>query len=181
MVRIEEANLSNAMKFVFDRWIAPRDTEQILSYMPKTQRDKTYLQDNPTTGMIYLSKHPQVKEAWVLVKFERSEPEYGTTVVPQQRLTIRTPQEFKNFFGVEPTNGWEKDTIVQVSWNKQQQINKRTSTNFDESAPNFYMYSNNTKVNLDKLINRLYKINEIVETTGSIGNLYKIPYSATNV
>lgn len=181
MVRVEEANLSQAMEFTFKRLIEPKDPDGILDYRPVNQKDKTWLTDNPSTGIIYLKKHPNAKEAWVLVKFERSEPEYGTTVVPQQRKTLRTPQEFETFFGVAPSQGWNKDTVVQVSWDKQEQVNKRTSTNFDETAPNFYMYTNHLQINLDKVIKRLYRINEIIETTGTVGSLFKIPYSATNV
>ena len=179
MIKISEANLSNAMKFVFDTWIKPKDKDDILDYRPVNQSDNSWLRDNPTTGVIYLKKHPNAKEAWLLVKFESREEEYGTSTVPQQRKTIRSKEEFQDFFGVSPQY-WEDDMLVQVSWDKQKIRNKNAKRDFDETTPNFYRYGNHLAVSLDKAIQGMYRINEIIETVGSVGNLFKIPYSATN-
>lgn len=180
MIQISEANLSKAMGFTFETFIEPKDPEHILDYRPVNQKDSSWLRDNPTTGIIYLKKHPNAKEAWILVKFERREAEYGTSVVPQQRKTIRTEQEFEDFFGVAPKQNFADDMVIQVSWDKQKVTNKNAKRDFDETTPNFYRYGNHLAVSLDKAIKGMYRINEIIETTGSVGNLFKIPYSATN-
>lgn len=46
MVRVEEANLSQAMEFTFKRLIEPKDPDGILDYRPINQKDKTWLTDN---------------------------------------------------------------------------------------------------------------------------------------
>lgn len=37
-MKVAEANLSQAMKFAFDRFIAPHDKNHILAYSPVTQK-----------------------------------------------------------------------------------------------------------------------------------------------
>lgn len=179
--RISEANLSNAMKFVFEHWIRPRDSEGILDYAPKSQSNKSYLRDNPTTGMIYLKKHPQAKQAWVLVKFEHREKTFVQQNRAQQHITIRTPQEFEDFFGVAPVQNFTDDMYITAYWDKQKVTNANPTRDFDETTPNFYMYVNHLNVNVDKLVKRLYRINDIIETLGTEGGLFNIPYSPTNI
>lgn len=179
MVQISEANLSNAMKFAFNRFIEPLDTEHLLAYRPLNQSED-WIKDNPTTGVVYLKKHPNAKEAWLLVKFEMTEPEYGTSTVPQQRKTIRTKEEFIQFFDCSEPKFWVEDIVIMVSWDKQKVTNKNPKRDFDETTPNFYRYGNHLSVSLDKAVKGMYRINEIIEKTGSVGNLFKIPYSYTN-
>ena len=78
MYKIAEASLPDAMEFVFDNFIKSKelDPRGLLAYRPapKNKKDKdsaSWYRDNPTTGIIYLDKHPNAREAWVLVKFER--------------------------------------------------------------------------------------------------------------
>lgn len=182
MIKISEANLSQAMKFAFDEFIEPHDPDKILAYKPFNQKDKDWLRNNPTTGIIYLKKHPNVKEAWVLVKFESREKSFGTTTIPQQRTTIKSIEDFEEFFGVKPTKNFTNDTVVMVNSDYKATPNKNPKRDFDETTPNFYMYTNHLKVNLDKLVKRLYRIDAIITASGgTTGNLYKIPYSATDI
>lgn len=140
------------------------------------------MRDNPTTGLIYLNKHPNVREAWVLVKFLSREATYGQTSVPQDRTTIRTVQEFENFFGVKPIKGFTSDTVVLVNSNYQKQTNLNPKRDFDETTPDFYMYTNHSKVNIDKLVKRLYRINDIIESLGGDEDgLYNFPLGPTNI
>ena len=183
MFKISEANLSQAMKFTFEEFIENKnlDPDHILAYSPKSQGDKKYLRDNPTTGLIYLKKHPNAREAWVLVKFGSREATYGQTTIPQTRKTIRTEQEFQDYFGVTPVKGFTDDTRIMVTSDYQKVTDKNPKRDFDETTPDFYMYTNHLKVNLDKLIKRLYRINDIIEKTGTIDGLFNIPYSATDI
>lgn len=185
MVKIAESNMSTAMKFAFDRFIAPHDPDGILDYRPKSQKDE-FLKDNPTTGFIFLKKHPEAKVAWVLVKFEQmTDKKFGQHVKYGNNIKIANKNQFKDFFGVGPSPNfnWSDDMVMYVRWNKKLEPNKRPNRDFDEYTPNFYMYTNHSKVNLDKLVTRLLRINEIIETNPNaiIGNQFNIPYSATNI
>ena len=68
--------------------------------------------------------------------------------------------------------------VMYVRWDKKLEVNKRPNRDFDEYTPNFYMYTNHSKVNLDKLVTRWLRINEIIETNPKaiIGNQFNIPY-----
>lgn len=183
MVKISEANLSSAMKYVWENFIEPLDTQHLLAYRPTSQKETAWLRDNPATGIIYLDKHPNAKEAWILVKFEWTKVKtYGMQNIPQKRKTIRNIVEFEDFFGTTPGPNFDfpDDMLIQVSWDKEPVRNKNPYRDFDETAPNFYRYGNHLQVSLDKAIQGMYRINEIIETVGSVGNLFKIPYSATN-
>lgn len=185
MVRVEEANISSAMGYVFDEIIKPLDPEGLLDYSPKTQKS-SWLRDNPTTGVIFLKKHPNAKVAWVLCKFEqKTDLKYGTHSVAQNKQKITSPQEFEDFFGVKlPADfNFADDMQINVSWDRQTLVNKNYNRDFDEYAYNFYMYSNHSKTNLKQLMQRLYRINEIIEKDPKaiIGNMFNIPYSATNI
>lgn len=185
MYRVSEANLSSAMKYVYENYIEPLDKNHILSYYPKSQKNKDWLYDNPTTGLIYLNKHPSCKEAWVIVKFEyNTDKTYGLTTKSNNRQKITTPQELANFFGCSlPTQNFYDDTTVTVTWNKEKIRNEHANRDFDESAPNFYMYTNNLKVNLDKLVQRLYRINTLLDVDPNIikNSMFSIPYTNTNI
>lgn len=190
MVQVQEANLSQAMNYVYDTFIKPLDTKGILAYRPitqgKSQPDKQWLYDNPTTGVLYLKKHPNAKVAWVLVKFEhKTFKEYGMSSRAQNKIKITNLQEFKDFFGVSPGPDFKftDDMAVYVRWDREQTRNTNPKRNFDETTPNFYMYTNHLKINLDKVIQRLYRINDIInkEPNAVIGNQFNIPYSATNI
>lgn len=181
-IRIEEANLAAAMDFAFNYFIKPLDKRDLLDYRPqKTNSNNEWQRDNPTTGVIYLKKHPNAKEAWVLVKFEQREQTSNIRKIPQQHKTIKTITEFKDFFGVEPNQNFiEGDTQVLVKWQKEEKVT-RPRRDFDETTPNFYMYTNHLKTNLSTVIQRLYRINDIIDTTGSTGDLFNIPYKLTDI
>lgn len=185
MVEIAEANMSNAMKFVFEKFIVPHDPDGILDYRPKSQQDE-FLKDNPTTGFIFLKKHPEAKAAWVLVKFEQlTDRRYGQHVKYGNNIKINSVDDFKKFFGTEPGPGfiWSDDMVMYIRWDKSLERNKRANRDFDEYTPNFYMYTNHLKVNLDRLVKRLLRINTIIETDPKaiVGNQFNIPYSATDI
>lgn len=180
MIKISEANLSQAMDFTFKRLIEPKDPDGILDYRPTNQGDTPWLRDNPSTGVIFLKKHPNAKAAWILVKFEPREATYGEQNIAQQKITIRTPQEFEDFFGVAPAKNFADDMVITARWDKQKVKNKNPKRDFDETTPNFYRYGNHLSVSLNKAIKGLYRINDIIEASGSMGNLFNIPYSATN-
>lgn len=189
MVRVEEANLRNAMNFAFEEFIKSKDLDpaNILDYRPKgnSDDDKRWIRDNPTTGIIFLKKHPNAKVAWVLVKFEETTNKvYGQHVTYDTNQKLSTPEQFAEYFGVDlPNKNWDADTVVYVRSGKQKQINKNANRDFDETTPNFYMYTNHLKTNLDRLIKRLYRINEIIEKNPNaiIGGQFNIPYSATDI
>lgn len=186
MVRIEEANLSQAMKFAFEYFIQPLDTKGILSYRPVTQKDEEYLRDNPTNGIIFLKKHPNAKVAWVIVKFEqRKDKKFGQHAKFNHNIKISNKEQFKEFFGVEPSESfeWPEDMVIYARWDKTLETNKYAYRDFDETTPNFYMYTNHIKTNLNVVVKRLYRINEIIETNPDAikGDQFNIPYSATNI
>lgn len=188
MTRIEEANLSKAMDFTFNHFIEPllsQEDKETLAYRPVTQKDNEWLRDNPATGIIYLSKHPNAKEAWVLVKFEqRTDKKFGQHAKYGSNIKITNVDEFKNFFGVEPSPDFNwNDKVIYVRWDKTVETNPYAYRDFDETTPNFYMYTNHRKVNLETLVKRLLRINEIIETDPKAisGNMFNIPYSATNI
>lgn len=182
-IKISEANLSSAMKFVFDDMIKPLVeragyNSDFLAYSPTSQKDTNWLKDNPATGKIYLRKHPNVKEAWVLVKFEMTSKndDLISTNVATEHKTVHNKEEFKELFGVTP-EFYPEDMVVTAKWNKQQSTRKRPR-DFQETAPIFFMYVNHRKASLEKVIDRLYKINRIIEESGgTTGNLYKLPYN----
>lgn len=185
MERISEANMSTAMKFAFEYFIAPHDPDGILDYRPKSQNDP-FLRDNPTTGIIFLKKHPEAKVAWVLTKFEQStEKKYGQHVISHDNVKISNVEEFKDFFGVAPGPNFvfPDDMTIYVKWNKEKVVNKNANRDFDEYTPNFYMYTNHLKVNLNRLVKRLLRINQIIETNPKaiINGQFNIPYSATDI
>lgn len=178
MVRIQESTISQAMQFVMDTWFPGQ--EKLLEF----DNSKEWRIANPTTGKIRLVDFPQCKEAWVLVKFsELKKPKYGKSIVPQQHKTIHTEEEFRNFFGVEPTKGYEPDMVIVCSWDKQEKQNKNTADRFDETTPDFYMYINHTNVNPKKIVKRLERINDAMHKLG-VGNeskLYNLPYYLTDL
>lgn len=185
-VKVEEANLSQAMKFAFDYFVKPHDPKNILAYRPTNQKDKEWLRDNNTTGIIYLKKHPGAKAAWVLVKFEqKTRKKYGRHQVAKQSVKISTPDQFEAFFGVQPAPDFNfaEDMTINVKWDKELVTNQNANRDFDETTPNFYMYTNHLSVNLDRLGKWLYRINQIIETNPNaiIGDQFNIPYSATNL
>lgn len=184
--KISEANLSQAMKFAFDEFVSPHDPDGILDYRPVTQKDTAWLRDNTTTGIIFLKKHPNAKQAWVLVKFEQKRTNrVGQHTVFHNNVKVSSPEQFKEFFGVEPGPNFkfEDDMAIYVRWGKEQVANQNVTRDFDETTPNFYMYTNHLSANLDVVIQRLYRINQIIETNPNaiIGNQFNIPYSATNI
>lgn len=184
--KVSEANLPTAMKFVFDYFISPLDNKHLLGYRPTHDDRQRWERDNPTTGVIYLKKFPQLKAAWVLVKFEQTQDKvYGQHQVAQDKVTIRNVQEFQNFFGVTPSASfnWTPDMTMYVRWNKQNVVNPYPYRDFDETTPNFYMYVNHLKVNLDKVIQRLYRMNEILEKDPNAikGDMFNLPYNLTNI
>lgn len=185
--KVSEANLSQAMKFTFERDIAPYDKDGILSFAPKTQSKDGWLRDNPTTGIIYLKKHPNLREAWVMVKFERQDDVKGTSVVSKSKAKISNEKEFEEFFGTKPGPDFvfPDDMTIYVRWDKETIVNKNFNRDFDETSPTYYMFTNNARVNKDKLIQRLYRINDIVEEgeegKAIINGQFNIPYPATNV
>lgn len=186
MVQISEANISSAMKFAFEEFIKPLDKEGILDYRPKNQKDEDWLRDNKASGLIYLKKHPTAKVAWVIVRFEsRTDKVYGQHTITKENRKITTPQEFQDFFGVAPGPdfSWPEDLTIYARWDKEKVANKYANRDYDETTPNFYMYTNHLEVNLDKLIKRLYRIDEIINTDPKAiqGNVFNIPYSATNI
>ena len=88
----------------------------------------------------------------MLVKFEYNQvPEYGIRPIAQQKQTIKTEQEFIDFFGVKPDN-WLDDMTVAVSWDKQEMIDSKPKIDLQETAPLFFMYTNSTAVNIEKAI-----------------------------
>lgn len=186
MVRIQESTMSQAMQFVMDTWfpdVSSRtnaDEGQLLRFDDSVEWRK----NNPTTGKIFLNKYPLVKQAWVLVKFtELKNPNYGKTTVLQDHKTIRSIEEFREFFGVTPTQGFKNDMVIVCRWNKQEQQNKNTSDRFDETTPDFYMYINHTNVNPEKIVNRLSRIKQAMDKLG-VGNetkLYNLPYYLTDL
>lgn len=180
--RISEANLSDSMKFVFDRWVKPLDTRNILDYEPKSQKQtaNSWIKDNPTTGLIFLKDRPEVKEAWMLVKFSKPEPTYNMQNRPTEYKTLRNVQDFTNFFGVAPQQNWFSDTICVVSWNKQLQMNTNPNRDFDETTPDFYMYINHLKTSLTNAISRIYDIADNIIDEEDNYDKYRIPYSKTN-
>lgn len=186
-VRIEEANLATAMDFAFNHFVKPLDKRDLLDYRPRKidpeskDIETAWQRDNPTTGVIYLKKHPNAKTAWVLVKFEQREETRSIRNVPQQHKTIKTVNEFRDFFGVTPNQNFiEGDTQVLVQWQKEERVT-RPRRDFDETTPNFYMYTNHLKTNLNTLIQRLYRINDYIDTTGSESDLFNIPYYLTDI
>lgn len=186
MVEIAEATLSKAMKFAYDSFIAPLDTEHLLDYRPVTQQDTDWLHDNPATGVIYLKKHPNAKVAWVLVKFEQRKTNVlGQHQVAHSNVKISSPEEFETFFKTKLSPDFEfpNDMTIYVRWDKENVLNKRYNRDFDETTPNFYMYTNHHKANLPTLIKRLYRINDIIDTNPKaiIGNQFNIPDSATKI
>lgn len=185
-VRVAEANLTTAMKFVFDEFIAPLDTENRLDYRPKTKDDEAWLRDNKASGLIFLKKHKTLKEAWVIVRFEsRTTNKFGRHAKYDNNIKITTPQEFEEYFGVLPGAdfNWANDLTVYVKSGKRIEDNKFAYRDFDETSPNFYMYTNHIKVNLDKLVKRLYRLEEIVETNPKaiVGNVFNIPKTITDI
>lgn len=191
MVKVEEATMSQAMSFAFEEFIQPilekNGASDVIDYRPKSkanEEDSSWSQDNPTTGLLYLKKHPNAKVAWVLVKFEqRTDKKFGQHAKYDNSVKINSPEKFKEFFGVEPANEWPTDMVVYARWNKKLETNKYAYRDFDETTPNFYMYTNHIRTNLDVVIKRLMRINEIIETNPKaiIGNQFNIPYSATNI
>lgn len=178
MVRVQESTMSQAMQFVMDTWFPGQ--EHLLTF----DNSKEWKKANPTTGKIMLKKYPLCKQAWVLVKFsELKKPKYGKSVVPQQYKTIRTEEEFQNFFGVSPTKGYEPDMVIVCSWDKQEKQNRNTADKFDETTPDFYMYINHTNVNPKKIVKRLERIEQAMDKLG-VGNetkLYNLPYCLTDL
>lgn len=193
MHKIAEASLPDAMKFAFDNFIKDKnlDPRGLLAYrpMPKNKEDKdsaSWYRDNPTTGIIYLDKHPNAREAWVLVKFERrKDAKLGQHTIAHDNVKITTPEEFKEFFGVDPAPDFDfaSDMTIFVRWNKERVTNTNVNRDFDETAPHFFMYTNHRRVNLDRLIKRLYRINDILDTDPNaiVGGVFSIPYSATDI
>lgn len=177
MVRIQESTITQAMQFVMDTWFPGQ--EKLMDF----DNSKEWRIKNPTTGKIRLVRFPDCKEAWVLVKFsELKRPNYGKSIVPQQYKTIRTEEEFRNFFGVEPVKGYEPDMTIVCSWDRQEKQNKNTADRFDETTPDFYMYINHTGVNPEKIVNRLKRINDaMIKLKGDDSGLYNLPYSFTDL
>lgn len=185
-MKVSEANLSQAMKFMFDEFIKAKglDPDGILAYRPVSQKDEEWLRDNATNGIIYLDKHPTCKAAWVLVKFEMTtDKKFGQHAKYGNSVKISNKEQFKKFFGVEPTNEWADDMVIYVRWDKSIETNKYAYRDFDETTPNFYMYTNHLKTNLDRVIKRLYRINDILDTNPNAirGNQFVIPYNATDI
>lgn len=177
--KVSEANLSSAMKFVFDTMIKPLEekysVKDFLAYSPTSQKDTNWLKDNPATGKIYIKKHPNVKEGWVLVKFEMTTKNadlIGTTA-PTEFATVHNIEEFEKLFGVTP-KFYPEDMLVTAKWNKQQSTRKRPR-DFQETAPIFFMYVNHRKASIEKVVDRLYKLYRMIEESGgTVGNLYKL-------
>lgn len=190
-MKIEEATMSQAMNFAFDHFIKPilekNNAENIIDYRPKSkanEEDSSWSRDNPTTGLLYLKKHPNAKVAWVLVKFEqRTDKVYGQHAKYGNSVKISNPTEFEEFFGVAPATDWPADMVIYARWDKTKETNKYAYRDFDETTPNFYMYTNHLHVNLDRVIKRLVRINDIIETDPKaiIGNQFNIPYNATDI
>lgn len=190
MVRVEEANMPSAMKFVFEEIIEPlltqNNMEGKVDYRPKnSSKDDSWNRDNPTTGVLYLSDYPSCKQAWVLVKFEqRTDKKFGQHAKYDHNTKISNKEQFKEFFGTEPSSDfeWPEDMVIYARWDKRLETNKYAYRDFDETTPNFYMYTNHLKSNLDVVIKRLKRIQEILETNPKAiqGNQFVIPYSATN-
>lgn len=183
MIRIQESTIKQAMQFVMDEFISVHLSSKDKDLL-EFDDSKQWRTENPTTGKIRLKAYPQCKEAWVLVKFsEVKNPNYGTSIVRQQHKTIRSVDEFQEFFGIKPIKNFTEDMIIICSWDKQTQRNKNTADRFDETTPDFYMYTTHIKTNIPEMINRLIRIKQAMDKLG-VGNeskLYNLPYKLTEL
>ena len=134
MFKVSEATLPKAMDYVYENFIKPHDPEGLLAYRPTGSQSglSSWQRDNPTTGIIYLAKHPQAKVAWVLVKFEQNKNKtYGQHVIYNDNVKITSKEQFKEFFGVEPTIEFPEDMTIYVRWNKEKRTNNNPNRDFD--------------------------------------------------
>lgn len=174
-VKIAESSLPQAMKFVYDTFI-PDEYKDIIDYRPKNSKDTEYLRDRKVTGLLYLKKFPLAKQAWSLVEFDenfardedgtirKETAKYGKHAIYKNNVVLRTKEEFEKYFNVSLTNyNWQPDTVVYVRSDKQIEDNKFPNRDLQESAPYFYMYIDHSQVNLDVMLQRMYRMNEILE------------------
>lgn len=187
-VQISEANVIQAMKSVYQDIInLYPNAKEFLDYTPKDKESgEAWLRDNKVAGLLYLKKHKLVKEAWVIVRFESHKNKvFGQHTVFNNNKKITSPEEFKEFFGVAPSADFDftSDMTIYVRWDKEQKQNKYANRDLDETAPNFYMYTNHRSVNLESLMQRLERINELVDKDPSIikNGVFNIPIKYTNI
>lgn len=183
MVRIQEDTMKECMRDLMEDKIYPAlgNAKDKISF----DNSSAWWKDNPTTGKLYLTDFPQVKEAWVLVKFlENKTFNYGKQNVRQQHKTLRSVEDFEGFFGVKPTQNFADDMIIVCSWGKQLQQNKNTRDRYQAgNGYNFYMYVTHTQCGFPEMINRLLRIDKACHAKGitSSDDLYQIPYSLTGL
>lgn len=159
--------MSQAMQFVMDTWF-PNQNE-----LMEFDDSHEWWKNNPTTGKIRLKgeKYKNCKFAWVLVKFtEVKKPNYGKSIVPQQYKTIHNEDEFYQFFGVMPKQNFASDMVIVCSWDRQEQQNKNTKDRFDETTPDFFMYTTHRSTNPQEIVNRLQRIKEILDRSDGNDN-----------
>lgn len=174
MIKVSEATISGAMQDVIDEFF-PKYKE-IIGY----DNSSEWKRNNPTTGKLLLRAYPNCKQAWVLVKFtELKKGNYGKSIVPQQRKTIRTPDEFREFFGVAPAQNFFSDTVITCSWDKQEQQNHNTQDRFDSSTPDFYVYMTHRSDNPERIALRMVRLKAILDSNPSsdspLHNATKMP------
>lgn len=175
MFRIEEASLAKAMDYTINTLFEGNEYAEfrnIIAYSPTYgKNNKEYLKDNPTTGKIFLKDYPDAMEAWVLVKFLNTNKEPVSQNRFTEYKTLRTEKDFEDFWGVIPTKNYSQDMIINVSWNKQEVENEKPNRDFDETTPNFYMYSTHRKIGRKELAQKLIKTQDILDSkNGKLSN-----------